>query len=335
MTTPLPWPAGQTPYVTADQLYSAAGASSWPLGIQFSTIPAMSQGKADYPQQYAVISTLCMLGSARVDEILNQAIRCQETTEEQSGPDFRVTMQYSSGNGRFIAARWPVTQVLSMQVSPANAWPRQWTSLPAGNFEPERPVDGLYGASAPSANAGGQGILFAPGYGGWCPSPGFGWPGGSLAGRNNYRYAATYLAGYPHTCLTSPGTVSAGSIVVDDCAGWLLTGTNGQGVGAAGIVYDAVGGGQEAITVTAVSATTGPGTLTLASPLNYAHDAGIAVSAMPQSILWGSALCTGAAALRRGATATTVPTTSGRQQVTEAGLEAEARRIINTFRRTI
>jgi hypothetical protein len=303
--------------------------------VQWSTVPGMSNGKADWPQQYSVLSMLCLLGTSRVDEILNQPIRAEETTEEQSGPDFRVTMQYSSGNGRFIASRWPVTQVMSVQVSPANAWPRQWTSLPSGNFEPERPIDGLYGASEPSANAGGQAILFAPGYAGWCPSPGFGWPGGNLAGRNNYRVSTTYIAGYPHTSFASSGTAGATSIAVDSCTGWLLTGTNGGTIGAAGIVYDAMGGGQESVTVTGASAATGPGTLTLASALSYDHGTGIAVSSLPNSIIWAAALCAGAAALRRGATATTVQTTGARQQVTDRGLEAEAKNIINTYRRTI
>jgi hypothetical protein len=203
LTTPaLPWPTGRCPYITPDQLYSPSGASQWPVGVNWGRVPDTSQGPPTYPQTYAVLSTWCQLGTSRVDEILNQPIRAQETTEELSGPDFRVTMEYSSGNGRFIAASWPVTQVLAMSVSPANAWPRQWTSLPAGNFEPEYPVDGLYGAGAPSANAGGQGILFAPGYAGWPVSAGFGWPGGNLAGRKRFRVAATYISGYPHTCLT-------------------------------------------------------------------------------------------------------------------------------------
>jgi hypothetical protein len=122
---------------------------------------------------------------------------------------------------------------------------------------------------------------------------------------------------------------------VDDCTGWVLTGTNSGTIGAAGIIYDAMGGGQEGIAVTAASAMTGPGTLTLSGTLSYAHGTGIAVSAMPQSILWATAMFAGAAALKRGATATTIQTTGGRQQVTHTGLEADAKLMISTFRRTI
>jgi hypothetical protein len=96
-----------------------------------------------------------------------------------------------------------------------------------------------------------------------------------------------------------------------------------------------MGGGQEGITVTAASETSGPGTLTLASPLNYAHEGGIMVSALPSTVIWATALLAGAAALTRGATATTVQTTGGKQQVTESGLRAQARMLLNTFRRTI
>ena len=58
-----------------------------------------------------------MTATSEVDQILNQPARSTSVNEEQSGPNFRVTVQWSSGNGRFIAARWPVTQVTSVQVS--------------------------------------------------------------------------------------------------------------------------------------------------------------------------------------------------------------------------
>lgn len=254
------------------------------------------------------------------------------TSEVLSGPDYRVTVQWSSGNGRIIAARCPVTQVTSVQVSPNSSWPRQWKPLPAANFEPEYPVDGLYGASSPSAGSGGQGIIFAPGYVSW-PS---GWPGGQISGRQQFRVAVTYLSGWPHTCLTAAATAGETEISVDDCTGWLITGTNGGTIGAAGVIYDATGGGQESVTVTASSATSGPGTLTLASELAYSHDVLIAVSAMPETIIWAAALLAGDAALTRGATATTIQTTSGRQQTTSTSpLLADATHLLSTYRRTV
>lgn len=324
MTLPIqPWPYGQTPYVTPDQL------TQWPTGVQWSTLPP--QADATAPQRFAVQSMVCQQATHDVQQILNQPVHATETTEELTGPNFRVTVEWSSGNGRIIASRWPVTQVTAVQVSSNAVWPRQWTSLPAGNFEPEYPVDGLYGAGSPSSGAGGQGILFAPGYVTW-PQ---GWPGGQLYGRKGFRVAFTYFAGWPHASLTAEASAGASTISVDSTCGWLLTGTNSQAIGAAGVIYDALGGGQEPVMVTGASAASGPGTLTLSSPLTYSHQPGIMVSALPQTVIWAAALLAGAAALTRGATATTIQTTGGRQQVTESGLRAEAKVMLNTFRRTI
>ena len=147
--------------------------------------------------------------------------------------------------------------------------------------------------------------------------------------------SATYLSGWPHACLTQAASAGDGTIHVDDCTGWVITGTNAVQIGAAGIIYDALGGGMEPVTCTAASAATGPGTLTLSSPLSYAHGTGIAVSAMPDTVIWAAALLAGRAALIRGATATTIQTTGGKQQATPGGLEAEARSLLATFRRTI
>jgi hypothetical protein len=230
-----------------------------------------------------------------------------------------------------IASRWPVTQVTSIQVSPNSTWPRSWTSLPSGSFEPEYPVDGLYGASSPSSGAGGQGILFAPGYIGW----GCGWPGGQVTGRLAWRIAFTYISGWPHTSLTATAAAGATTIDVDDVCGWVLTGTNDEIVGAAGVIYDALGGGQEGINVTAASVATGPGTLTLASPLNFTHQPLIMVSALPQTVIWATALLAGKAALARGATATTSQTMGGKQQSGMHPLEVQARQMLNAFRRTV
>jgi hypothetical protein len=301
--------------------------------VAWGSIPPI-QG-ATPAQQYAVQAMICQEATAFADQIVNQPLRAVETTEELEGPNFRVTVQWSSGNGRLIAARWPVTQVLSMQVSSNSAWPRSWTSLPAGSYEPEFPVDGLYGASVPSAGAGGQSILFAPGYVTWGNGWTGQWPGAQLNGRLSFRVSATYISGWPHTSLTASVAAGATTIPVDDCTGWILTGTSGAPIGAAGAIYDALGGGQEPIVCTAVSASSGPGNLTLASPLQYAHPQGIAVSAMPQTVLWATALLAAKAALARGATATTSQTTGGRQQAGMHPLEAEARQLLSTFRRTV
>lgn len=333
--TVLPWPAGQCPYVTPDQLYAVNGtvsSTAWPTGAQWGTIPFVGNGTASAAQQFSVLSMICLAASSEVDQILNQPIRAKETTEEQSGPNFRVTVQWSSGNGRFIASRWPVTQVTCVSVAPNDSWPRQFTALPAGHFEPEYPVDGLYGAGVPSSGAGGQGILFSPGYLCW----GRGWPGGQVSGRNGFRVSVTYVSGWPHACLASAASAADTEIAVDDCTAWVLTGVNGGVVGAAGIIYDAMGGGMEPVAVTAASAPKGPGTLTLSQPLNFSHAAGIMVSALPQTAIWAAALLAGRIALTRGATATTIQSTGGRTVTASPDLLRKmAEKELSTFRRTV
>ena len=89
------------------------------------------------------------------------------------------------------------------------------------------------------------------------------------------------MHGWPHAGLTTAGSASTSSLVVDDCTGWGPPGSNSAAnstYGATGVIYD--GASQETIQCTSASATVGPGTLSLASPLNYTHSAGVMVSAL-------------------------------------------------------
>ena len=92
---------------------------------------------------------------------------------------------------------------------------------------------------------------------------------------------------------------------MDDCTGWAITSPVTGYVGATGTVYDA--GSQEVIQCASSSVTSGPGTLTLASPLQSAHAAGTMVSTpAPVSVVWAAILFCCSQALTRGATSTTV-----------------------------
>ena len=200
-------------------------------------------------------------------------------------------MQNGSGLGRAILSYWPILQITQVQVSP-NSFPRQWTTVPAGYYDIERPVIPIFGSVAPSAvPVGGQAILIAAGYVSWCN------------GRNGIAVRVSYVNGWPHTSLTAAVTAGASTLPVDDCTGWAITGEFGQ-VGAAGLVYDS--GNQETVQVTAASATSGPGTLTLSSPLAYDHQAQVMVTTLPQSVIDATILLSAAQALQRGATSTTV-----------------------------
>jgi hypothetical protein len=315
VTTPLPV-GPLTPYVTPATLVSA------PTGIAWSTIPP---GKDVTPAQHlAEQANICARATAQADEYCNQVLRATSDTEVYHGPDYRVTVQ-QTGNVRIILQRWPVLAVTKVEVSPAATWPRQWVTLPAGWAEPETPPAGLYGSTAPSAaGSGGQSILIGPGYVDWSQ------------GRQGYTIRVTYVNGWPHAGLVSPASPGATSLQVDDCTGWAVQNTATGVSGATGVVKD--GGSQEVIQVAAASAAAGPGTLTLASPLQFPHPAGVVVTALPASVEWAVILMGAAQALARGATTTTVqalkPAAASSGKHAE-DLLTEAELLLGPYRRTI
>jgi hypothetical protein len=284
---------------------------------------------------------LCARATARANSYVNQVLRATIDTELMHGPDYRVTVGPASGgsrspaywlgggwstyNARIILSRWPILAVNSVQTCPATLWPRVWTSLPAGMFEPEVPPIGLQGSSSPAADAmGGQAILVAPGWIDWCN------------GRNGWAVLIQYTNGFPHSGLTAAASAGTGTLTVDDTTGWALPAYSGTPTGATGVVKDA--GQQETIHVTASSATSGPGTLTLSSNLVYNHAAGTLVTTLPASVEQACLLFCAAEALTRGATTTTIHDIGGHAQQTGgdvAGLVAEGELLLHPFRRTI
>lgn len=311
MTYPL-LPVGPgSPYVTPEILTAA------PTGIAWSTIPP---GRSVTPaQQLAEQANICLRATAQADAYCNQPLRATFDTETQTGPDFRVTYQQSTGNTKIFLYRSPVLEVVNVQVSP-NTFPRSWTTVPAGYYDVQSPTVGLDGTNAPSA--GGQGssqILIAPGYVDW-----------SL-GRWGYRIKVQYINGWPHTALTASVAAGVTSLPVDDCTGWSYGGTP-----TAGIVYDS--GQQEVVSVTAASAQSGPGNLTIASGLQFAHSAGVLVTTLPASVQWAVTLFATAMALTRGATSTTVheiPGGGGSAGKGPSDLVGEAELLLHPYRRVI
>ncbi len=295
MTSPAPGITGPlTPYVVPGDALTG-----WPVGVDFDTIPMGSTVTTG--QKTAALYNMCQSATQQVDEYCNQPLRSTLSIEEQSGPDYWLTVQVGSGMGRMVLQRWPITQVVAVSVAASAGFPTQWTSVPAGYWRIERPPMGLYGTNVPSgAGEGGQAVLIAPSYVNWCN------------GRNGLRVQVQYLHGWPHAGLTTVGSASSTTIVVDDCTGWgpaaSTSGSNQTG-GATGVIYD--GTSQETIKVDEASATAGPGTLTLSSALTYTHAAGVMVSALPANVIWSTALFTGADALTRGATTTTVRSLPG------------------------
>lgn len=272
-----------TPYITPAMLVNA------PTGVSWSIIPFP---KATTPQQLAEQTNICWRATSIVDGYCNQVLRATIDNEQMSGPgNYRVSVENSTGNTRVILRRWPVTQILAVQVSPNASFPRRWVTVPTGFYDIEHPVLGVYTNTAPTSSAdGGQSILVAPGYAGW------------VLGRNGFRILTSYINGWPHTSATSAITAGATTVQVDDVTGW---------AGAYGTIYD--GDKTETFAVSSVSATTplalpngvgtaqtGPGTLTLSTPLSSDHASGVVLTTLPGSVIWATVLAAMAQALEAG-----------------------------------
>ena len=261
--------------------------------IAWRSIPP---GKAvDEGQRIAEQANICARATALVDEAVAQPLRATVDTLVLYGPGVRVSAPQGCGiePATLILKRWPVLQVNSVTVTQNTLPAGQVTTVPAGSYAVANPPQGLYGSVAPSAAAeGGQAILVSSQYINWS------------FGRNGYAIEVQYVNGWPHTSLTAAVASGASTIAVDDCTGWAITSPVTGYVGATGTVYDA--GSQEVIQCASSSVTSGPGTLTLASPLQSAHAAGTMVSTLPQSVVWAAILFCCSQALTRGATSTTV-----------------------------
>lgn len=327
MTTPMP--LNITPYISPATLIAA------PTGIDFTTIPDVDSSPA---QMNAEQWNICLRATSLCDQYCNQLLRATIDTEILHGPDYRVIVGPQAGGGypsaywgttgsncRAIMSRWPILTVNSVKVAANGVWPRVWTTVPSGFYEPELPPDAMFNSSAPSDDAyGGQAILIAPGYVDWC------------LGRNGYILQVQYTNGWPHTSITASVSAGTSTISVADTTGWALSNYAGTVTGATGVFKD--GGQTEAVTVTGSSTTSGPGTLTLSASLGYPHVAGTIVSCLPAAVEQACILFCTAQALVRGATSTTIHSIGGHAQSSGGditGLNTEAEILLHPFRRTI
>lgn len=322
-------PLGNTPYISPTTMITA------PTGIDWTTIPP---GDDVTPaQNEAEWWNMCARATAKVNGYCNQVLRATTDIEVLHGPDYRLTVGPAAGgstptpywgrvgyNARAILSRWPVLSVTKVQVCPNNLWPRTFTTLPTGWAEPEVPPIGLYNSVAPASDAqGGQAILIGPGYIDW-----------SL-GRNGFVCQISYINGWPHCSLTVAANAGDTTVTVDDTTGWAITSYQGI-TGATGVWKDS--GQQETSHVSSSSTTSGPGVLTLSSPLNYPHQAGTIFTTMPAAIEQACILFCTAEALVRGATSTTIHDIGGHAQSSDgdmSGLNSEAELLCHPYRRTI
>lgn len=315
-----------TPYITPSILTSA------PTGVAWSIIP---MPKATTDQQFAEQTNICHRATTMIDGFVNQTLRATVDTEQRSGPgDFRINIEQATGNVRWILSRWPITQILAVQTSGNAAFPRQWTQAPAGFWDVENPIIGVYGSyvAGGSGGTGGQSIITAPGLASW------------RLGRNGYRFSCTYINGWPHAGITVSAAAGSSTLQVDDVTGF---------TGASAQIYD--GASTETVHVTSVTANTplvlpngggtaqaGPGTLTLSAPLVFAHTGSvptsIVISSLPSDVLWATILAAMSQALESGITSVSIQNITGSQTAGGHGisdLHLQWESIMEPFRRVI
>lgn len=286
-----------------------------PTGISWSIIPFP---KSTSSQQFAEQTNICWRASQIVDGYVNQVFRSTIDNEQRSGPgDFRINVEQATGVVRWLLTRWPVTEILAIQVSAGAVFPRQWQNLPQGMWDIEVPIIGVYGSyvSGGSGAAGGQAIQIAPGYAGWG------------LGRQGYRLACSYVNGWPHSGLMQDATVGDSTLIVDDVTGM---------AGATVFIYD--GASTERVHVSSAvadvnvtlpngggTAPAGPGTLTLSTPLAFNHPGGnpalVTVSAVPTDVLWATILAATTQALDAGITSVSIQNLPGSETVGGHGIQ--------------
>lgn len=296
-----------------------------PTGVPWNIIPVP---KANTTQQLAEQTNVLWRATNIVDAYCHQPLRSTLSVETMSGPGGgRVGVDHS-GVATAVCQRWPVTDVLGARVSLRAAIPRSWSTVsPSSLVLKDPPITALGNTVEGAAGAGGNAVLLAPGIIGWD------------AGRAGYVVELAYLNGWPHAGLTGGPAAGATTLLVDDVTGF---------VGASAYLYD--GANTETVNVTSAVADnpitlatgaivhTGPGTLTLATPLAIGHTAEVVVSALPHDVAWATILAATAQVLESGITSISIQSIPGSETTGGKGVEElkiEYELLLEPYRRVI
>lgn len=303
-----------TSYVTPAML------SAHPAGLSWDVVPTLSP---DVYAQQAQLAEVCWQATSAVDRYCRQTLRATITTDSFRGPGMqRVGADRIRRTGTLIARSWPVTGVEAIQVSPARAFPSQWTLVPSGQWKIRTPVQ-LSAAPTPQTGpSGGTAIDVGPGYVTWDH------------GRGGLDILLSHRHGWPHAGLAADAEAGAQTLLVDDVTGW---------TGSVGFLYDSAA--TEIVEVTAVSAASpvqlpgvagtvqaGPGTVTLAAPLAFRHEQGVVASALPPDVLRATALQAAVMALEN-IDAIATQSLSGQMAGGTGVLAEEVEMILDDYRR--
>lgn len=274
------------PYITPAMLTDAA------TGVSWNTIPTAN---ATLAQQLAAQLNICRRATSNIDGVCGQQLRATLNTQQITAPG-RLA-QISNNATRITLTNFPVLSIEQIRISPSQCFPPQWSVVPAGKYRVEaQQLDADIGTLLPGTGAGPATILMAPGYVSW------------QGGRDGWMIEVEYINGWPNTLLTQAALAGDTVIHVDETIGWL---------GNLGHFED--GGLYEDGSVVAVSADSGPGTLTLSAPIANAHAKGVLFTAMPEAVHDAAIKLAQSQAIIRGATATAVPVMPGRATGAQTG----------------
>ena len=287
--------------------------------------------RASATAKLAEQTNICWRATQWVDSYCNQPLRADVVQEEETGPNFRLTVPPSgSSSAEWLLSRWPITRVYGGRYAPTSAFPPTWTDLTETKFQLVHPVDTLT-STYPDASGDGPMLLrIAPGIITW-------W-----YGRGAWRVQVAYLNGWAHTSLSENAEAGATELHVDTVTGWVIPTQS-----ITGQVYD--GGMTETATVSGVVALTpitvfgtqvetGPGTLTLKTPLLETHAKGTLFTTLPWNVIWASIEVCVAQALTRGAEAVVAPGMPGSMtssKGTVTALYKDAKSILDVYKRIL
>ncbi len=223
---------------------TATEATDWPTGLDLQNL--IPDGTS--AQEVAQLGVILQAASSYVEQITLQPLYAQTTTETA-----QVRPQ-SDGTLRVRARRFPLAAVTAVR------W-RQgsfdvWHAPAIANIQVVPPhsyvLDDLnYGA-----------------YGQLATQP--------------LTVVTQYVSGYPNALLAAPVAAGATSLQVDDATGIVGASTAGALAvsGTVLVIYDAATQAQETVAVQSVSGST----VTLTADTQYAHAAGVRVSALPPAV---------------------------------------------------
>jgi hypothetical protein len=276
-------------------------------GISWTSFPKSGASSAD---QLAAQLEVCSIVTSEMDTLANQTLRATVDVEQEFGPDLIVTVQ-PNGWARFRLSNWPILRIVSAQFSPARMQPPfSWTAIPASALITEHTGLQPTGTIVPSgAGPGPTSVMIAPGY------------VDRSAGRKGFMVQVTTINGFPVAGIDRAAAAGATSVHVDDITGWW---DPTLAAGARGTIHDPPW--RETVTCAGATpdtagAISGPGTLALASALQFPHtpaeggttspDVAVLLTTMPSALLQAGFYLATHLGLMRGATAAVVQSARG------------------------